>query len=90
MMKEQSVKSGDLAEGRWFWRRLYVYLATLLIWFLLREVVHRAPPEQLRHLADGLMGLVALLGLLYLVAPSAQQVVNLARGRAQGPSRGEA
>jgi len=84
MMKEQMSKPADLAEGRWFWRRMYVYLATLLLWVLLREVVQRAPPEQLRYLADGLMGLVALLGLLYLVAPSAQQVVNLARGRARG------
>ena len=31
-----------------------------------------------------LMGLIALMLLLYLVAPSAQQIVNLARLRAGG------
>ncbi|WP_297802830.1 hypothetical protein [uncultured Brevundimonas sp.] len=74
----------DRAEGRWFWRRLYVYLATMLIWVLLRDAVRLSPPEQLRHLADGLMGLIALMCLLYLVAPSAQQIVNLARGHRGG------
>lgn len=83
-MKTQSISQQSLAEGRWVWRRLYVYLATLLIWLLLREAVRLSPPEQLRHLADGLMGLIALMSLLYLVAPTAQQIVNLARGRAKG------
>lgn len=79
-MGNSSSARPNLAEGQWVWRRLYVYLATMLIWVLLRDAVHRAPADQVRHLADGLMGLVALMSLLYLVAPSAQQVVNLARG----------
>ncbi|MGI4817241.1 MAG: hypothetical protein ACRYFE_01835 [Janthinobacterium lividum] len=73
--------SQDHAEGQWFWRRLFVYLATLLFWLLLRDLVLRAPPEHLPRLAEGLMGLMALMSLLYLVAPSAQQVVNLAQLR---------
>lgn len=80
-MRQRTSSRPNLAEGQWVWRRLYVYLATMLIWVLLRDAVHRAPADQVRHLADGLMGLVALMSLLYLVAPSAQQVVNLARGR---------
>lgn len=83
-MRDPSSARPNLAEGQWVWRRLYVYLATMLIWLLLRDAVHRAPPEQVRHLADGLMGLVALMSLLYLVSPSAQQVVNLARGHKAG------
>lgn len=68
----------DRAEGQWLWRRLFVYLATLLLWALLREAILRAPIEHLPRLAEGLMGLIALMSLLYLVAPSAQQVLNLA------------
>lgn len=80
-MKMMTQSSDDRAEGQWLWRRLFVYLATLLLWVLLREAVLRAPPEQLPRLAEGLMGLLALMSLLYLVAPSAQQVVNLAQSK---------
>lgn len=73
--------TGDHAEGQWLWRRLFVYLATLLLWALLRDAVLRAPLEHLPRIAEGLMGLLALMCLLYLVAPSAQQVLNLAQLR---------
>lgn len=72
---------GDRAEGQWLWRRLFVYLSCVLLWWLLREVVHQVPPAMLPGIADGLMGLIALMCLLYLVAPSAQQVINLATTR---------
>jgi len=71
----------DRAEGQWLWRRVFVYLATLLLWALLREAVLKVPHEQMPRVAEGLMGLIALMSLLYLVAPSAQQVLNLARMR---------
>lgn len=71
----------DLAEGRWLWRRLYVYAASLALLLLLRLVVRRAAADDLPRIAEGLMGLMALMLLLYLVAPSAQQIVNLARRR---------
>lgn len=85
-MMNRQPQEQDRAEGQWLWRRLFVYLATLLLWVLLRETVLRATPEQLPRLAEGLMGLLALMSLLYLVAPSAQQVVNLAQIR-MGASR---
>lgn len=44
----------------------------------------RAAATDLPRIAEGLMGLMALMLLLYLVAPSAQQIVNLARLRAGG------
>ncbi|WP_292051252.1 MULTISPECIES: hypothetical protein [unclassified Brevundimonas] len=78
------LQRASLAEGQWVWRRLYVYLCTMLIWVLLRDALHRAPADQVQRFAEGLMGLLALMSLLYLVAPSAQQVVNLARGHKEG------
>ncbi|MEN5230809.1 hypothetical protein [Brevundimonas naejangsanensis] len=74
----------DLAEGRWLWRRIYVYGASLALWLLLRLAVNRAEASDLPRIADGLMGLIALMLLLYLVAPSAQQIVNMMRLRAGG------
>ena len=73
-----------LAEGRWLWRRLYVFVASAVLWWLLARAVGRTHPADLPRVADGLMGLIALMLLLYLVAPSAQQIVNLARWRAGG------
>lgn len=74
----------ELAEGRWLWRRLYVYAASLALWLLLRLAVTRAAASDLPRIAEGLMGLIALMLLLYLVAPSAQQVLNMMRLRAGG------
>ncbi|WP_449252381.1 hypothetical protein [Brevundimonas naejangsanensis] len=74
----------DLAEGRWLWRRIYVYGSSLALWLLLRLAVNRAEASDLPRIAEGLMGLIALMLLLYLVAPSAQQIVNMMRLRAGG------
>lgn len=66
-----------LAEGRWLWRRLYVFAVSLALWRLLASVIARAPVEALPGLANGLMTLLALTLVLYLVAPTAQQLVAL-------------
>ncbi|HEX8472368.1 MAG TPA: hypothetical protein VF633_14750 [Brevundimonas sp.] len=66
-----------LAEGRWLWRRIYVFSISLGLWKLLADVVRTATPEALPHISDGLIALLALLLLLYLVAPTAQQLVAL-------------
>ena len=66
-----------LAEGRWLWRRLYVFATSLVLWSLLTLAVSRTPPAHLPHVADGLMGLLGLVLVLYLVAPTAQQLVEL-------------
>ena len=66
-----------LAEGRWLWRRLYVFLVSAGLWLLLLRSLGRMPPDRLVHAADGLMGLLALTLVLYLVAPTAQQLVAL-------------
>lgn len=64
-----------LAEGRWLWRRLYVYLSTGVSWLLLDRLIAVVPPEAAPRLAQGLMALLALTLVLYLVAPTAQQLI---------------
>lgn len=66
-----------LAEGRWLWRRLYVFAASAGLWVLLARAVGRTAPADLPHVAEGLMGLIALMLVLYLVAPTAQQMVAM-------------
>ncbi len=66
-----------LAEGQWLWRRLYVFAASFALWWLLFDIVGRAEPAALPRLASGLMSLLGLTLILYLVAPSAQQLVAL-------------
>lgn len=41
------------------------------------QVVGRMPAQMLPRTADGLMGLLALILVLYLVAPTAQQLIAL-------------
>ncbi len=80
-----------LAEPRWLWRRLYVFAASLALWRLLSTVIDRTTPEALPRVASGLMALLALTLVLYLVAPTAQQLVallaNLRLRLADGGSR---
>ena len=66
-----------LAEARWLWRRLYVFFASFALWRLLSTTVERTEPEALPRVAAGLMSLLALTLILYLVAPTAQQLVAL-------------
>lgn len=67
----------SLAEGRWLWRRLYVFFASAGLWWLLARAVGRTAPADLPRVADGLMGLIALMLVLYLVAPTAQQMIAM-------------
>jgi len=64
-----------LAEGRWLWRRLYVFLTSGVAWLLLDRLIAAAPPEASPRLAQGLMILLAVTMVLYLVAPTAQQLI---------------
>ncbi|WP_313005386.1 hypothetical protein [Brevundimonas sp.] len=66
-----------LAEGRWLWRRLYVFTASAALWWLLARAIGRTAPSDLPRVAEGLMGLIALMLVLYLVAPTAQQMVAM-------------
>ena len=64
-----------LAEGRWLWRRLYVFLTSGGAWLLLERLIAMTPPEAAPRLAQGLMTLLAVTMVLYLVAPTAQQLI---------------
>ncbi len=70
-------KPPTLAEGQWLWRRLYVFAASFALWRSLSVVVDRTEPQALPAVASGLMSLLALTLVLYLVAPTAQQLVAL-------------
>ena len=66
-----------LAEGRWLFRRLYAFAVSAGLWVLLMRTVGRMPAETLPRITDGLMGLLALILVLYLVAPTAQQLAAM-------------
>lgn len=74
-----------LAEGRWLWRRLYVFASTGAAWLLLDRLIVLAPPEAALAVAKGLMALLALTMILYLVAPTAQQLIASLRALRPGP-----
>lgn len=76
-MSEIRQSEPGLAEGRWLWRRLYVFAASAGLWWLLARAVRRTASADLPRVAEGLMGLLALMLVLYLVAPSAQQMIAM-------------
>lgn len=65
------------AEGRWLWRRTFVFAVVGGLWLLGARIVERLPPDRLPHALDGLMQLTGLTLVLYLVAPTAQELVTL-------------
>lgn len=72
---ENSGVPSPLAEGLWVWRRLYVFATSGAAWLLLDRLIALTPPEAALPLAKGLMALLALTMILYLVAPTAQQLI---------------
>lgn len=65
-----------LAEGCWLWRRLYVFGNSAMAWLVLDRLIAASPAAAGPDLARDLMALLALLGVLYLVAPTAQQLIS--------------
>ncbi|WP_122464698.1 hypothetical protein [Brevundimonas lutea] len=74
---DRTLKSLGLPEAQWLWRRLIVWTISLGLTALLARVVERAPAAAAVPIAEGLMKLLGLVLILYLVAPSAQQLVEL-------------
>ncbi|MDQ8027672.1 MAG: hypothetical protein REJ23_03025 [Brevundimonas sp.] len=70
------------------WRRLYVFTATGAAWTLLGQLVAMAPAEAAPGLAGRLIDLLALTLVLYLVAPTAQQLLTGLR-LLKGPMKGD-
>ncbi|QLQ12164.1 MAG: hypothetical protein HZY74_01155 [Brevundimonas sp.] len=76
------------AEGRWVWRRAYVYAASLGLGLILMRLAERADLADLPMLARAITGLMALMAVLYLVGPTAQQLIAfVAELRARGGPR---
>ncbi|WP_235561432.1 hypothetical protein [Brevundimonas sp. Root1279] len=73
-MSMEQGRGASLPEGLWLWRRLYVFASSGGAWLLLERIVKRLPDEAVAPLAQGLMSLLALTMVLYLVAPTAQQL----------------
>lgn len=65
----------SLAEGRWLWRRLYVYGTSAVAWLFLDRIIAAMPAAEMPRLAQALMALLGLTLVLYLVAPTAQQLI---------------
>jgi hypothetical protein len=76
-----------LAEGRWLWRRLYVFGTSAAAWLLLDRLIVAVPPAMAGRLAEALMGLLGLTLVLYLVAPTAQQLIASLALLRPGPDR---
>ncbi|CAN7405713.1 hypothetical protein [Brevundimonas sp. LjRoot202] len=76
-----------LAEGRWLWRRLYVFATSAAAWLLLDRLIVLTPPAAAPRLAQWLMALLALIMILYLVAPTAQQLIASLRTLRPGLGR---
>lgn len=64
----------SLPEGRWLWRRLYVFASSGAAWLPLEKFAGRLPGEAVVPMVQGLLGLLGLTMILYLVAPTAQQL----------------
>lgn len=77
MTEPESPIPESLPEARWLWRRLYVFAFSFGLWLLLARAVMRASADSLPRLTEGLMLLQALTLVLYLVAPTAQQIAAL-------------
>ena len=77
MTEPEPPTSEPMPEARWLWRRLYVFALSFGVWLLLAQAVMRASEENLPRLTEGLMLLQALTLVLYLVAPTTQQIVAL-------------
>jgi hypothetical protein len=79
-----------LAEGRWLWRRLYVFATSGAAWLILDRLITLIPATAAPRLAQALMALLALIMVLYLVAPTAQQLIatlTVLRPRIGGENR---
>jgi hypothetical protein len=89
-MTDPTAGPPPLAEGRWLWRRLYVFATSGAAWLLLDRLIALTPPAAAPRLAQGLMALLALTMILYLVAPTAQQLIaslRTLRPRLDGEAR---
>lgn len=68
-----------LPDGVWTFRRVFVWLLTLVLLTLIWRIVELAPAEHLAGIAQGLIGLIALLVIVYTIGPTAEHIVRLGK-----------
>jgi hypothetical protein len=64
-------------EAQWKFRRIHVYALTLLLVAALFTTILLAPSEDLQRIAGWLIELIGFVTVLYLVAPSAQDLLAM-------------
>lgn len=70
-----------LPEGKWIWRRLFIWLLTIAacacIWWIVPRINGQA---ELVDVIKWLIGAIIILATYYLIAPSAEHIVRLVQG----------
>lgn len=66
-----------LPEGDWKYRRVFVYALVLLLVLALFATIGLAPRSDLQAIAGWLILLIGFVVVLYLVAPSAVEVIRM-------------
>lgn len=65
-------------ESKWFWRRLYTFMVTILSLAGVGFMIYKLAPGMIGvGIAYGLIALVGWMATLYLVAPSADEVARI-------------
>jgi len=70
-----------LPENNWFWRRTYVFIMSIMslafIWYGVEALYALGQPDALYRITRYMIGILAMLIVFYMVAPSAEQIVKL-------------
>lgn len=70
-----------LPETNWLWRRVYTFVLSVIsvafIWFGAEAMYSLKEPEKLFLITRYMIGILLVLILFYMVAPSAEQIVKL-------------
>lgn len=69
-----------LPEGQWLFRRIFTWSLTIVLIGLLTWIIGRMPAAELKHVALGLIALIALVVTYYLLAPSAAELARIFAG----------
>jgi hypothetical protein len=73
-----AVENGNaIPETRWLFRRIYIWVVTVTSLLILAYIVHVARENNLTGVAYGLIGLVAWVVTVYVVAPSVESLVQI-------------
>ena len=73
-----AVENGNaIPEPHWTFRRVYVWVVTVTSLLILAYIVHVARENNLTGVAYGLIGLVAWVVTVYLIAPTIESLVQI-------------